>query len=117
MALKKDLQIHMIEGDKNKISNNGKILKEILDRHDLSLVKGSKKCSGLITRMKKTVNSVEESIIDYIIVCRKLFSFVTGMIIDDKREKVLTNFKNKKKNGKITESDHNIMESFFLTSK
>ena len=99
----------IIKGDKHEMSSNGKLLKDLIDRNDLVVVNATDKCSGLITRMRKTINGVEESVIDYVIMCKKLFTFLSEMKIDDKREKVLTNF-TKKENEEVTEADHNVIE-------
>ena len=67
------------------------------------------KCEGLITRERHTVNGVEKSIIDFVIVSQDLVEYVGKMIIDDKRKYVLTRL-TKTKHGIIKKkSDHNTM--------
>ena len=57
-----------IQGDPHKISKNGVILEGIIERHGLCVVNGLiQKRSGLITRQKHTVNSVEQSIINFVL--------------------------------------------------
>ena len=96
---------HVIRGDPNEMSKNGELLKEILDRHDSVVANATDKCKGLITRRRVTVLGIEESIIDYIILNKRLSEYLIEMIIDDKRENVLTNYSKTK----VTESDHHIL--------
>mgnify|MGYP003318525532 CR=1 FL=1 len=95
-----------------KMSKNGKILWEMVERRGLTVVNGTDKCNGVITRMRETVDGVEESVIDFLIVCEKVEPFVESMEIDDKRDKVLTNY-NGKGAKKITKTDHNVIEGKF----
>ena len=99
-----------IPNDPKQISENGKILAGILERNALTVVNGLQgKCEGLITRERNTVNGVEKSIIDFVIVSQDLVKYVGKMNIDDKRKYVLTRL-TKTTNGIIKkESDHNIM--------
>ena len=64
-------------------------------------------CEGKITRRRVTVNNIEESIIDYIIVCQEMFMFMISMKVD--ANNVLTSFSKKK----ITPSDHRLMVAKF----
>ena len=66
------------------------------------------KCSGIITRMKKTKRGTEESVIDYFIVCEELFESVVKMEIDEKRRYTLSRFYKSKNKTSVVESDHNI---------
>ena len=97
-----------IPNDPKQISENGKILAGILERNALTVVNGLQgKCEGLITRERHTVNGVEKSIIDFVIVSQDLVKYVGKMTIDDKRKYVLTRLM-KTKHGIIKkESDHN----------
>ena len=57
-----------IEGDPHKQSKNGRLLADIMDRHALIVINGLKqKCDGLITRERHTVEGVERSVIDFVI--------------------------------------------------
>ena len=98
-----------INGDPHMISENGKILRDITERRNLVVVNSLSKCDGIITRRRETSNSLEESVIDYFIVCKKVEPFVTKMVVDDKREKVLTKFATKNGDKVVKESDHNIL--------
>ena len=100
----------IIKGDPNiKMSENGKVLHEIIQSEDLVLVNASDKCFGTITRHRKTKKSLETSVIDFFILCRRLFEMLSKMTIDEERNMVLTKYSTRKGVPKITESDHNPM--------
>ena len=98
-----------VPGDPKQMSKNGKLLAKVVDDNELIVVNGTQKCTGLITRYRKTVNSVEESVIDFFIVCKQFYSLVNSLVIDEERIFTLTKFSTK--NGKkcIKESDHNTL--------
>ena len=50
---------------------------------------------------------MEMSALDVFVVCDKIIPYVTQMVIDEKREQVLTNYSAVKCVGRIVESDHN----------
>ena len=95
-----------IKNDPHEQSENGKILAEIIERNALTVVNGMDQiASGLITRERHTLNGIEKSVIDFVIVTNDLVSDVESIMIDDKRNHVLTNHT---KNSQ-TKSDHNII--------
>ena len=101
-----------IEADPHVQSNNGKLLADIIERHALFVLNGLKqKCVGLITIQRNTVDGVEQSVIDFVIMSSDLINHVEYMHIDDMRENVLTKLvkskKGKKRHTKKVESDHN----------
>ena len=49
---------------------------------------------------------VEESILDFFIVCSRILPHVTKMVIDNENKYVLTNYKTARKTGKAIDSDH-----------
>ena len=62
----------MIPKDPHSQSPNGKILEGLINRHGLIVANGvTEKCEGAITRKRETINSVEESIIDHVIISEK----------------------------------------------
>ena len=65
----------------------------------------SDKCFGKITRYRKTINGIEESIIDFLIVCRRFFNLINRLDIDEKRIHCLTKYSNKKGEKRVKESD------------
>ena len=102
-----------IEGDPKPISENGKILAAIMDRHGLVVLNGLRnKVKGVITREKTTVNGVEKSVIDFVIVSSDMVKHIERIHVDDERKHVLTKIKKDNKNEKdMKESDHNIIET------
>jgi hypothetical protein len=51
----------------------------------LIVVNGNDKCFGVITRYRKTINGIDESIIDFLIVCRRFFNLINRLEIDEVR--------------------------------
>ena len=98
-----------VPGDKKPQSKNGRLLANVIDQNNLIVVNGTKKCFGLITRHRKTINGIEESTIDFFIICRKLFNIIIRLDIDEKRIYALTKFSNKKGDKANKETDHNMM--------
>ena len=76
---------------------------------DLVLVNATDVCNGTITRQRKTLKKTETSVLDYFIVCRKLFEMIKEMIIDEDRKFVLTKYTSKKGEQKTVKTDHNPM--------
>ena len=104
----------MIPNDPHQQSHNGKLLSEIIHKHGLIVTNGvTDKVNGLITRRRVTKESVEESIIDHLIISDDLKDIFENLIIDEERKHVLTKI-SKTKAGIITkESDHNVLISKF----
>ena len=59
--------------------------------------------------MKRVKNKVEESIIEFFLVCQDFYIFINSMVVDTERNFVLTKFTKKKEKCYVTESDHNPM--------
>ena len=97
----------------NYMDDNGKELVSLLNRHNMVLLNGDKRCSGSITRFRETTNGIEKSILDYIIVCESLYSSFKFMKIDEDRVYPLTNYIPKGKIRKKVSSDHNILLAHF----
>ena len=97
----------VIPGDPRPQNNNGKRFQEFLERNgNLTVVNTLTQCQGLITRSRVKDGILEESVLDFFIVCSVVLPFVTKMVIDDKKYHVLTNYKQVKKTGKAVDSDH-----------
>ena len=100
----------IISGDPHCQNQNGKIFNDFLNNNwNLSLLNQQKYCQGKITRVRKVQNKVEYSIIDFIIVCEKVFQYAKLMIIDEPKKYALTNFYHKKKGKQANTSDHNLI--------
>ena len=62
---------------------NGKLLAGIIKRNALLVMNNSEtKCKGKITRRRTTRKSVEESIIDFVIVCDIMEYMISEVVID-----------------------------------
>ena len=72
-------------------------------------VNGTTLCEGVTTRFRKTVNSIERSVLDYFIVCKKFFKLILQMKIDEERTYPLTKFSTIMGQKDIKESDHNLL--------
>ena len=99
----------VIRNDPNQLSNNGRVLLELVERQQLSILNANELCEGVITRHRKTVIGEEKSVIDYVIVCDLLLRYLQQMLIDEDRKYVLTKYNRKHK----SESDHNLMFAKF----
>ena len=103
----------IIPNDPKDQSPNGKVLEGIINRNGLIVVNSLKeKCEGLITRKRTTIDGIEESVIDFVIVSSDLISDLTKLVIDEKRHHALSKIV-KGKPPKIIQSDHNVMLSTF----
>ena len=73
------------------MSENGKILGGIIHRNALTVVNGMRDmCEEPITRQRRTINSVEKSVIDFVIVSQDPVVEILPKMIDDDRKYVLT---------------------------
>ena len=101
-----------IEGDPHPMSDNGKILESIIQRHALIVANGLEdKRKGIITRQKMTVNGVEESVIDLVLISNTLSEHIESIHTDEERTHVLTKNVKVGKMVKHIESDHNIINT------
>ena len=98
----------VIKSDPNPCSNNGKLLLDMISRQNMTIANASDKCEGLITRKRILENlNIENSILDYVLLCNNMTEYLKGMIIDDKR--TLTLRRPIQANGKSVLSDHNVI--------
>ena len=86
----------LIPGDLPPQSPNGKILASLIYRNYLTIGNSMNCCQGLITRVRKTKVSEENSVIDFIFLSEELSHEVTSVVIDEQREHVLTKMINTK---------------------
>ena len=99
----------LIPGDPKPQSSNGKLLQRFIEENDLICVNGTTLCEGVTTRFRKTVNSIERSVLDYFIVCKKFFKLILQMKIDEERTYPLTKYSTIMGQKDIKESDHNLL--------
>ena len=79
----------IITQDPHKISENGRVLKDLIYRENLSLLNTSNLCHGAITRNRLAKENHEKSIIDYILSCENLSNFLELMLMDESRNLTL----------------------------
>ena len=70
----------------------------------LTLLNTESFCHGLITRSRNANNKIEKSVLDFVIVCERVYPFVNKYTIDEEKIYSLANYSSKHK---ITYSDHN----------
>ena len=95
-------------------SQNARHLSEIIMKNGLIVTNAIiDKVNGLITRRRATSESVEESIIDHLIISEDINDIFENLYIDEERKHAITKIM-KTKTGVISkESDHNAMISKF----
>ena len=103
----------IIKNDPNAQSNNGVLLWSLVSRNNLTVVNSLDVCNGTITRKRVTKIITETAVLDYFIVCDRMLTHVTKMEVDEKRVDILTKYAGKKGNGKLVESDHNLLIMYF----
>ena len=81
----------IIKGDIHDMSTNGEHLMSIIEKYNLTVVNSIDICRGLFTRVNNK-NTMEKSILDYVLVSNDLARWVVGLQIDEaevrKRQKV-----------------------------
>ena len=107
---------NLIPGDPNVISDNGKILIDIITRQNLYVLNSDNQCTGVITRHRITKHAEEKSVLDFMIVCPILKTYFEQMMIDEERIHVLTKYSSRKGVQTNIKSDHNVMHSRFSIS-
>ena len=99
----------IIKGDPHEMSSNGKLLWDIVQRRECTVVNTMDQCCGVITRSRMKGKVKEESILDFVIVNQTMVPFVEEMEIDESKAKALTRFKK----SKAVPSDHNYIRCTF----
>ena len=87
----------IISGDPRTQNRNGKMFKAFLERHPhLTIVNSLPACEGKITRRRSRDGLLEESILDFFVVCSRILPYVKKMVIDENKKYILTNYKTAK---------------------
>ena len=58
---------------------------DFMERNQLTVVNGLELCKGSFTRIQKRKGTCEKSILDFCVVCERIISNVTDMIIDEEK--------------------------------
>ena len=64
------LRPELIAADPNQRSGNGDLLIAMCERNNLIICNTTELCQGVITRQRETVNGIERSTLDYVILCQ-----------------------------------------------
>ena len=97
----------MVPNDPRPQNKNGRLFQQFLERNpNLTIVNSLSLCEGLITRSRLRDGLLEESVLDFFIVCHLVLPHVKRMVIDVDKKYVLTNYGQVRKGGKATDSDH-----------
>ena len=67
-----------IKDEPNEMSENGKHLIDFVENNNLVICNSTERCDGIITRERVTINGTERSVIDYIIACQGMYSFLVN---------------------------------------
>ena len=88
-------------------NKNGKLFEQFLERNShLTVVNALELCEGLITRSRLRNGKLEESVLDFFVVCHLVLPHVKRMVIDEQKKHILTNYEQVKKGGKAADTDH-----------
>ena len=94
---------NIIKNDPKPQNLNGKYFAKFLDKNThLSVVNALPICTGLITRRINNNSCIQESVLDFYVVCDKILPLVTSMTIDELGQNSLTKYYR----GKIVKTDH-----------
>ena len=75
---------NIIKNDPKEQNQNGKYFEKFLQKHShLTVVNALSICTGLFTRRRNTRNGVQETVIDFYVVCDKILPLVKSMTIDE----------------------------------
>ena len=101
---------HIIPNDPRPQNRNGKFFENFLKRNpNLTVVNALDLCDGLITRSRIKSGKLEESVLDFFVVCDLIRPHITKMVIDEDGKYILTNYEQAKYGGKASNSDHATM--------
>ena len=97
----------IIPNDPRPQNRNGKLFQQFLTRNpNLTVVNSLSLCKGLITRSLLRDGILEQSVLDFFLVCHLVLPFVQRMVIDVDRKHILTNYRQARMGGKATDTDH-----------
>ena len=97
----------IIPNDPRTQNKNGKFVQQFLERNPhLTVVNALDLCEGLITRRRFRNGKLEESVLDFFVVCHLVRPHIRRMVIDEERKYILTNYEQVKRGSKATNTDH-----------
>ena len=72
-----------ITHDSHAISDNGKLLRDLLQRQNLTCLNSHELCEGTIKRRRKTILGDEKAVLDFMIACDQLTPYLERMVVDE----------------------------------
>ena len=97
----------IVPGDPHPMSNNGKLMIEMIERQGLDIINTSEKCKGgPITRKRMVDGKVERSCIDFMLTSTDLTRQLVEATIDSSQIYALTKYTTTKGHPDIKRSDH-----------
>ena len=96
----------IIPQDVNVQNRNGILFEHFLNENKLTCVNSLPLTQGLITRRRKYLSDIKESIIDFYVVCESVLPYVTSMKIDNCKTHRLTNYGKIDSMGSAVNSNH-----------
>ena len=83
----------IIPNDPRLQNRNGKLFQQFLERNShITVVNSLQLCEGLITRERFRDGKLEQSVLDFFLVCNLLLPHIRKMVIDEDRKFPLTNY-------------------------
>ena len=97
----------IIPNDPRPQNRNGKLFEQFLIKNShLTVVNSLDICEGLITRSRLRSGNLEESVLDFFVVCHLVLPHISKMVIDEEGKHILTNYQQVQNGGKAANSDH-----------
>ena len=103
----------VIKNDPHERSVNGELFLGVIERNNLIVGNATPLCKGLITRTRTTINGVEKSVIDFLVVCQELFVHMNEMTVDDNIKYPIESYRKVGNKTKITKTDHTMITGTF----
>ena len=96
-----------LDSEIHEMSDNGRLLSEMVQRQNLTILNNSPLCQGKITRHRTTKDREEKAILDFALGCDNLAKHLEKMLVDEERLFTLTKYVTTKGRKRKVASDHN----------
>ena len=97
----------ILRNDPRNQNQNDKYFEKFLHNNPiLTVVNALPLCTGLITRRRNAKNGIQESVLDFYVVCDKLLPLVSSMKIDELGQNSLTKYHK----GNVVTTDHSRLD-------
>jgi hypothetical protein len=88
------------------VSSHLVLSRDVSRQYNLTVVNALSVCEGLMTPTRIKEGNAEKSVLDFFVVCSRVLPSITKMVIDEKKDHILTNYTQAQKGCKAVESDH-----------